>query len=192
MGSMLNPSFPIETERLLLRPYTDADLDDLCAIRSQPDVMRYLYEDVQTREEVAEALARRTRRTSLQHEGDGMVLAAALRTENRVIGDVSLVWVSKEHQQGEIGFIFHLDFQGKGYASEAARVVLRLGFEGLGLHRIIGRCDARNTSSARLMERLGMRQEAHFRQNEWFKGEWGDELVYAMIASEWAAVGSRT
>jgi len=63
--------------------------------------------------------------------------------------------------------------------------MLRLGFDELGLHRIIGRCDARNTASARLMERLGMRQEAHFRENERFKGEWGDELIYAMLAREW-------
>ncbi len=64
--------------------------------------------------------------------------------------------------------------------------MLRLGFDDLGLHRIIGRCDARNTASARLMERLGMRREAHFRENEWFKGEWGDELIYAMLDREWS------
>jgi RimJ/RimL family protein N-acetyltransferase len=65
--------------------------------------------------------------------------------------------------------------------------MLRLGFAGLGLHRIIGRCDARNDASARLMERLGMRREAHFRENEIFKGAWGDEYVYAILAAEWAA-----
>jgi len=54
------------------------------------------------------------------------------------------------------------------------------------LHRIIGRCDARNTASARLMGRLGMRREAHFRENEWFKDEWGDELIYAMLDGEWS------
>jgi RimJ/RimL family protein N-acetyltransferase len=65
--------------------------------------------------------------------------------------------------------------------------MLRLGFEVFELHRIIGRCDARNDASAGLMRRLGMRQEAHFVQNELFKGEWGDELVFAMLASEWEA-----
>jgi len=49
---------------------------------------------------------------------------------------------------------------------------------------VIGRCDARNEGSARVMERLGMRREAHFVQNEIFKGEWSDEFVYAMLASE--------
>jgi RimJ/RimL family protein N-acetyltransferase len=65
--------------------------------------------------------------------------------------------------------------------------VLRLGFDELGLHRIVGRCDALNLPSARLMERLGMRREAHFIENEIFKGAFGDEFVYAMLAREFAA-----
>ena len=63
--------------------------------------------------------------------------------------------------------------------------MLRLGFEELGLHRIIGRIDARNTPSARVLERLGMRREAHFVHNEILKGEWTDEVVYAMLEDEW-------
>jgi RimJ/RimL family protein N-acetyltransferase len=65
--------------------------------------------------------------------------------------------------------------------------VLRIGFEEVGFHRIVGRCDARNTRSAVLMERLGMRREADFRQNEFNKGEWTDELLYAILDSEWSA-----
>ena len=64
--------------------------------------------------------------------------------------------------------------------------MLRLGFEELGLHRIIGRCDGRNEASARLMAKLGMRHEAHFVRNEIVKGEWTDEVVYAMLGEEWA------
>ncbi len=59
--------------------------------------------------------------------------------------------------------------------------------DGLGLHRIAGRCDGRNIPSARVMERLGMRREAHFRENEIFKGEWGDEFVCAILEHEWRA-----
>ena len=70
--------------------------------------------------------------------------------------------------------------------------MLRLGFEGLGLHRIIGRCDGRNAASARAMEKLGMRREAHLRENEIVKGEWTDEMVYAMLRSEWEPPGGRT
>jgi RimJ/RimL family protein N-acetyltransferase len=83
--------------------------------------------------------------------------------------------------------MFHPDYGGHGYATEAARVMLRLGFDGLGLHRIIGRIDARNTPSARVLERLGMRPEAHFLQNEMVRGEWTDEIVFAMLEDEWRA-----
>lgn len=100
-----------------------------------------------------------------------------------VIGDVMLAWISGEHLTAEIGFTFHPDHHGDGFASEAAAELLRLGFGGLGLHRIIGRCDARNTPSAV----LGMWHEAHFRVNECIKGGWTDEYVYALLAHEWAA-----
>ena len=63
--------------------------------------------------------------------------------------------------------------------------MLRLGFEELDLHRIVGRLDARNTASARVLERLGMRLEAHLRENEFVKGEWVSELIYAVLAGEW-------
>jgi RimJ/RimL family protein N-acetyltransferase len=178
----------IETSRLRLRPYELGDLDDLADIRRRPDVMRYLYQGVQDRAAVAAVLERRaTSQRSLEREGDGMVLAVVLREIGQVIGDVSMRWVSETHRQGEIGFTFHPDYHGKGYASEAARELLRLGFDQVGFHRIEGRCDARNDASARLMARLGMRREAHYVENEWFKGEWGSELVYAMLEGEWRA-----
>jgi RimJ/RimL family protein N-acetyltransferase len=97
------------------------------------------------------------------------------------------MWVSREHRQGEIGYVFHPDHGGSGYATEAAEVMLRLGFDQLGLHRVIGRLDGRNTASARVLQRLGMRREAHFTQNEFYKGEWADEVVYAMLEDEWRA-----
>jgi RimJ/RimL family protein N-acetyltransferase len=109
-----------------------------------------------------------------------------LRDGGTMIGDVGLTWLSERRQQGEIGFVVHPDFHGRGLAREGATEILRLGFEHFGLHRVIGRCDPRNEASARLMRRLGMRQEAHFVQNEIFKGDWGDELVFAMLAAEWA------
>jgi RimJ/RimL family protein N-acetyltransferase len=183
------PSDRIETPRLVLRPFADADLDALFELRARPDVSRYLYWEPVTREEVAQELHRRVRHHALERVGDRIHLAVTLRDGGTVIGDVMLEWLSEQHRQGEVGFVFHPDHQGKGYAREAGAEMLRLGFEHFGLHRIIGRCDARNAPSSALMRRLGMRQEAHFVQNEVFKGDWGDELVFAMLASEWEARG---
>jgi RimJ/RimL family protein N-acetyltransferase len=186
---VLKPEYPIATDRLLLRPYAVSDLDDLYDIQSRPEVMRYLYETERDREQARESLERMTRRAAIITEGEALTLAVVLPGEGKVIGDVMLRWLSRKDQQGEVGYVFHPSFGGKGYATEAAAVMLRLGFADLGLHRIIGRLDARNDASARVLERLGMRREAHFVQNEIVKGEWTDELVYAMTSEEWAGLG---
>lgn len=184
---MLRPTFPIVTERLLLRPFGPADLDALYAIQSRADVTRFLYWSARSREEVQAEIQARATRTGLEVEGDRLVLALELRESGQLIGDVNLQWLSSEHRQGEIGFVLHPDHYGRGYAAEAALVLLALGFDELGLHRIVGRCDGRNDASARLLEKLGMRREAHLRENELVKDEWTDELVYAMLDRERAS-----
>jgi RimJ/RimL family protein N-acetyltransferase len=182
---VLRPAYPIETARLTLRPFSPADVDDVLAYQSRPEVVRYLYWETRDRAQVQEYLDGKLGMTALEKEGDGLVLAIVWREAGRVVGQINLEWLSQEHRQGEIGFIVNPDYQGRGLATEAARVIFRLGFDDLGLHRIMGRCDARNLASMGLMARLGMRQEAHFVHNEVFKGEWGDELIYAMLDDEW-------
>ncbi len=184
---MLRPEYPIETARLVLRPFRPDDLDDVYAYLSRPEVVRHLYWEVHDRAQVREYLEGKLEATAFEEEGDGIVLAVVWREVGRLVGQVTLKWLSREHRQGEVGFILNPDYQGRGLATEAAEVLLGLGFDGLGLHRIAGRCDARNRASAGVMERLGMRQEAHFVHSELLKGEWGDELVYAMLDQEWKA-----
>jgi RimJ/RimL family protein N-acetyltransferase len=178
---------PIETARLRLRPFEPRDLDDLHAIQSLPEVVRYLYWDVRTRDDVRTVLDARRAMTQLAQNGDIVVLAVERKDTGSVIGDVNLKLVSTEHAQGEFGFVLHPDHQGMGYAGEAAAAVLDLAFGPVGLHRVIGRTDARNVASAALMRKLGLREEAHFVENEIFKGEWGEELVFAILDREWAA-----
>lgn len=184
---MVRPRYPIQTARLTLRPLTADDLDDVHAYSSRPDVTRYLYWDARDLDETREALERYSRHTALDGEGDGLVLGVVPRDVGRVVGQVNLQWTSEEDRQGEIGFVLNPDHHGRGYATEATHVMLRIGFEDLGLHRIVGRCDGRNLASARVMERLGMRLEAHFIENEIVKGEWTDELDFAMLEQEWWA-----
>ncbi|MET8760277.1 GNAT family N-acetyltransferase [Lentzea sp. NPDC004782] len=181
---MLKPDYPLRTDRLVLRPFEPADLDDFVAYRLRPDVLRYLYNVAADREACAELLERRANETELAEEGQRIALAVQL-PEGRVVGDVVLKWRSEVDRQGEIGYSLHPDFQGKGYATEAAERMLRLGFEEFGLHRIVAQCDPRNEPSWRLMERLGMRREAHFRDFGILQGEWGDLYVYAMLAEEY-------
>ena len=182
----MKPAYPLQTERLLLRPFAATDFDALLAIQSRADVARYLYWDPRTAAEVREALDLKVRSTAIVAEGDNISLAAVLRTTGELIGECSLRWVSSEHRQAEIGFILHPDHHGRGYATEAAAALLALAFDELRVHRVIGRLEARNTASARVLERLGMRQEAHLVENEYVKGEWQSEVVYALLDREWA------
>jgi RimJ/RimL family protein N-acetyltransferase len=186
---MATITFPLRTERLLLRPFTDEDLGALHDMQSRVEVVRYLYWGPRSRDQVGEMLERIKKLTSLDEEGHAVRLAVVLPESGAVVGDVSLRRVNEEHDQGEIGFVIHPDHQGHGYATEACVLLLEMGFRRLGLHRIIGRADARNVGSVRVMERLGMRREAHFLENELIKGEWGDEVVYAILAAEWQAPG---
>lgn len=181
---MLHPAYPVRTERLVLRPFTPDDLDDLHAIRDRPDVARYVPWEPGTRKHARQVLERKTAEAGLEREGDALSLAVQL-PDGPVVGEVNLFWLSDTHRRGEIGFVFHPDHHGRGLAAEAVAAVLRLAFDQLGLHRVIGRCDERNPASARLMERLGLRREARLVEGEWFKGQWSTELIYAILEREW-------
>jgi len=182
---MFQPDYPITTERLVLRPFGPGDRDDVLAYRTLLDVSRYVPFAPLEPEKADDWLAESAEKTVLKQEDD--FLRLAIEVAGSVVGDAVLFWRSEEHRTGEIGYILNPAHNGHGYATEAARALLRLGFEDFGLHRIIGRIDARNDASARVLERLGMRREAHFVQNEIMKGEWTDEVVYAMLSREWAA-----
>jgi RimJ/RimL family protein N-acetyltransferase len=181
----VKPAYPVQTDRLLLRPFAVTDFGALLAIQSRADVARYLYWDPRTAAEVRETLETKVRATAIVSEGDNLSLAAVLRESDQLIGDCSLLWASAEHRQAEIGFVFHPDHHGCGYATEAAAALLELAFDGLRAHRVFGRLEARNTASARVLERLGMRNEAHLVENEHVKGEWQSEVVYALLEGEW-------
>ena len=182
---MFEVTAPLRTERLLLRPFAPSDFDALFAMHSSPDVARYLYWDPRTEDQARAALEQKIAATAIRDDGDPLTLAAVLETTGELVGDVMLLLVSREHRQGEIGYIVHPDHQGRGYATEAMRPLLRIAFDDLGLHRVVGRTEARNAASARVLERLGMRREAHLVENEFVKGEWQSELVYAILDREW-------
>jgi RimJ/RimL family protein N-acetyltransferase len=180
----LRPTYPVVTERLRLRPLTTGDVSALLSYRGRADICRYLPFEPMTREVLLGRLAGDFARTALTEPGQGLTLGVEL-TGGQLVGDVVLMFHSAQQQAGEIGYVFAPEFHGHGYATEAVAAVVDLGFAGLGLHRIVARLDARNAASARLAERLGMRREAHFVSNEWLKGEWTDEVVYAVLADEW-------
>ena len=186
----LRPTYPIRGDRLLLRPLTSRDIDALLAYRGREDVCRYVPFEPMTREDITERLTGQWARTELTSEGQSLTLGAEVSQTGELAGDIILFWHSEEHAGGEIGYVFNPSLGGRGYATEAVTMMLRLGFEELGMHRIIARIDERNDPSVRLARRVGMRQEARLVENEFFKGEWSTELDFAMLAAEWHAAHS--
>jgi RimJ/RimL family protein N-acetyltransferase len=185
----LRPTYPIVTERLRLRPLTTADVPALLSYRGRADICRYLPFEPMTREVLMGRLAGDFARTAISAPGQGLTLGVELAgvelAGGQLVGDVVLMFHNEKHRAGEVGYVFAPQFHGRGYATEAVAAMIELAFAGLGLHRIVACLDARNAASARLAERLGMRREAHFVSNEMFKGEWADEVVYAMLADDW-------
>lgn len=182
----LAPSYPIETERLRLRPFSRGDVDAVCAYRSREDVTRFMFDPPMTREACAEAVQARVGQTAWAGEGDRIFLAVERTHDLSMMGEVVLILRSRESRQAELGYTFHPDFHGCGYATEASRALLDLAFAA-GIHRVFARCHAGNDASRRVMERLGMRREAHFREHVLVKGGWDEEFVYAVLHREWRA-----
>lgn len=181
----LAPRYPLLTERLSLRPPTRADAPAIHVYKGRADVTHYVPHGPLSVEQIAERADRSPSR--LTDEGQALNLLVHDRQDGALLGDVILMWHSREHRGGEIGYVFDPAHAGLGYATEAARELLRLGFDELGLHRIVARLDPRNVASAAVVRRLQMRHEAHFVSNEYWHGEWTDEDRYALLEEEWRA-----
>ena len=185
---------PIVTKRLTLRLMVSADVDDIFSYQSREDVCRYLLFEPRTRDEVEDRVAKHGASATLEKDGDYLQLAlelpATAEAPARVIGDSYFTISNLENSRGEIGWTLHPNFAGRGYAAEAARAVLDIAFTQLRLHRVYAELDPRNHASIALCKRLGMREEAFFVKDLWFKGEWADTGTYAILREEWLAANA--
>ncbi len=174
----------VETERLRMRPFTTDDLDAYAAMHAPPELVRYLPWEPRDRAASLEALTRHLE-PHLDKDDDALTLAGFERVTGRFVGEFVLFLRSTAHRGGEVGYIIDAAMAGRGYATEGAEAMLEIAFAQVGLHRVVGRIDARNDASARVLAKLGMRREAHFVRNACTKGEWTDEAVYALLEDEW-------
>jgi RimJ/RimL family protein N-acetyltransferase len=184
LASPVTPVWPLRTERLILRPWKDDDFDAFFEMQRDEEVARWLNNEPRD-----EAESRRLfdyRKISYEMGGNFPWIACVGVADDEVVVDLTLNVRSEEGRGGELGFIVHPRHQGRGYATEAARALLDWAFEAAGFHRIYARHEPRNVASGRVLEKLGMRKEAHFVENEWVKGEWQSDIVYAILDREWA------
>lgn len=175
----------IETERLLLRPLGEQDLEAMTIYRGDPEVCRYLPFPPQTVADIRARIGHLLGSTSLEGERAGVPVGIVRREDGALIGDLVLFHLDPVNGSVEIGWVIRPDATGRGYATEAVRALVDAAFGIYGVRRVVARIDAENSASARLAERVGMRLEARLVENEWYKGRWGDELDYAVLAREW-------
>lgn len=181
---MTAPDLPLHTERLTLRVHQPGDLPRLLEAYGDADSARYLPFGAWTEETAREHLAKRLGRVDYDGEGGLLGLVFTLRGSEEYAGDVVLFPFNSQPDTAEIGWLTHPAHVRQGYAAEAAAAMLEIAFGHYRLHRVVANLDARNTASARLCERIGMRLEAHHREDYWSKGEWCDSTIYAILASE--------
>jgi RimJ/RimL family protein N-acetyltransferase len=189
MGTPLDAiTWPVQTDRLTLRPATPEDLEATWQFRRLEEVSRWLTRAPSTIEDYRPTF----------EDPSSLAKTLVILLEDEVIGDLMLqvedAWAQAEVAdqargvQAELGWVLHPDHGGLGYATEAVRELVRLGFEDLGLRRLTANCFADNTASQRLMERLGMRRETYtVRESLHRSGEWLDGMGFALLAEEWRA-----
>lgn len=182
---MTNLDLPIETDRLILRAFDRADLDELTAFYALPEAQRYIDWKARDKADVRAALSSMCGQTRLTRPGDTLCLAVARRSDDLLVGMVSLKWTDATASQAELRFLFNPTVRRQGYPSEVLRKGLDLAFDELGFHRVFARCGAKSQSSAKLLKELGMRLEAHYREHALFQGEWDEELHFAILDREW-------
>lgn len=178
-------SLPIETDRLQLRTFERSDLDALSAYHSLPSMQRYVFSKTRDTSDVAHALNTLRGHVSLQRPGDTLTLAMIRKGDQALIGHVSLSWSDATASQGEVRFCINPSFAGQGFSNEALSALFDLAFDQFRIHRIFMRCDGRNHHSIKLLQQMGMRLEAHYREHALFQGEWDEELHFAILDREW-------
>jgi len=184
MSDTPEPWFPLQTRRLLLRPFREADLDDIHAYASVPEVSRFMEWGPNTPEDSRAFL---DRALAQQSDWPRRHVGLAIERDGRVIGSIRLDLQGEKGPEADLGYTLARDQWRQGVATEAAAAMLDAAFATLGLHRVWATCDVENVGSFGVMEKLGMRREGHFRQDKLVRGAWRDSFLYAILAEEWAA-----
>jgi CubicO group peptidase (beta-lactamase class C family) len=175
----------ITTERLTIRRFRPDDAPSFAAYRSDPEVARHQGWETPFTEEQARRFIDGLDGAHPDTPGDWFQFAVVERETDAHVGDLAASVDAGDPSLARVGFTIAPSSQRRGYATEALTALLDYLIVDRGKRRVVADCDARNTPSAALLERVGMRREAHHLQSAWWKGEWTDEYVYAVLATEW-------
>ncbi len=172
--------FPeILTEQLLLRQVVPGDANEILALRSDPELMRFIPRPLAT--SVEDARQHIENMNAGLPGNDAISWAITLKSEPKLIGCISYFHIRKEHYRAEVGYMLHAGYHGKGIMHEALEAVVAYGFNAMKLHSVEAVVDPENHASTRLLEKSGFVREAYFRENEFYMGKFLDSLVYSRL-----------
>ena len=171
----------LETERLVLRSAEAKDAKAIYKYRSDSETNKYQGWIPKTIDDVETFISKISKQINEPETWFQFVIIE--KETQKVVGDLGIHFLNDE--QAEIGCTLEKSKHGKGYATEALKSVMDYLFNKLNKHRIIGSIDPKNLKSIGLVERLGFRKEAHFKESLLINGEWVDDIVYAILKKEW-------
>ncbi|WP_372650976.1 GNAT family N-acetyltransferase [Draconibacterium sp.] len=171
----------LNTKRLVLRPLTLNDKHALLAYRSDSEANKYQGWIPKTIDDVETFLGKLSAEFNVPDTW--FQLAVVEKQDNKLIGDIGIHFI--DEQQVEIGYTIAKQHQGLGFATEASKAVINYLFGELKKHRITASVDPENIASVALLEKLGFRKEAHFKESLLINGQWVDDVIYALLAREW-------
>jgi len=175
---------PILTDRLRIDRLDPGNASAMYRYRSDPDIYRYQNWEPSGVEEI-ESFIQGLESKEIGQPGSWYQLGIFLKDKDELIGDLGIHVLNDDSKQAEVGITLSGKYHGQGLASEAFTALLGLLFDQLELHRVFGSVDPRNTPSMALMQRVGMRKEAHLKESLWFKGSWADDAIFAMLEREY-------
>lgn len=175
----------IITNRLILRPFEKGDFSAVHEYASDDEVCRFVPWGPNSFKDTKQFLKRAIKARKTNDDDYLGDYAVVLKDTGQLIGGCGLFLQSRLDQEYMIGYCLRKDQWGKGYAQELARSLCYVAFKILNAHRIIATCDAQNARSYNVMEKIGMKREGVFHKRRLIKGEWHDEIIYAIIKDDW-------
>ncbi|WP_289658565.1 GNAT family N-acetyltransferase [Flavobacterium panacagri] len=172
--------FPvIETERLILNRITEKDVSEIFALRSNPEIMKY----------IPRPLAKTTD-DALEHiqmikdkieTNTGINWAIRLKNDPKLFGFIGFYRLQPENYRAEIGYMILPEFHGKGFVPEAVKRLTKYGFEDLKLHSIEAVIDPENYASEKVLQKCDFIKEAHFKESDFYEGKFLDKVIYSLL-----------
>jgi ribosomal-protein-alanine N-acetyltransferase len=174
-----HPFQNLETERLLLRRLNPNDVEEVFALRSNPEIMKYIPRPLlKSKEEALEHIAMMEDKIV---NNIGINWGITVKGSNKIIGIIGHYRIQPENHRAEIGYMSLPEYNGKGYITEAIKAVVAYGFEQMNLHSIEAVIDPGNTASEKVIQKNGFVKEAHILENEFWEGKFWDTMIYSLL-----------